>query len=299
MRRLVECVPNFSEGRRREVVDAIAAAIAAVPGVRVLDREMDAAHNRCVITFVGDPGAVGEAAFHGARKAVELIDMEQHHGEHPRVGALDVLPFVPVSGVTLAECVQIAQSVGKRLGTELQIPVYFYEAAATRPERKALPDLRKGEYEGLKAEIATNPERKPDAGPSKLHPKAGATIVGARPPLIAYNVNLGTKDLALAKRIAKTIRERDGGLPAVRALGMDLKDRGLVQVSVNLVDYRRTPIHAVFEAVRNEAQKAGVEVVGSEIVGLVPLDAIAQAADRFLKLEKFTNDQILETRLVE
>jgi len=172
-------------------------------------------------------------------------------------------------------------------------------AAATRPERKALPDLRKGEYEGLKAEIATNPERKPDAGPSKLHPKAGATIVGARPPLIAYNVNLGTKDLALAKRIAKTIRERDGGLPAVRALGMDLKDRGLVQVSVNLVDYRRTPIHAVFEAVRNEAQKAGVEVVGSEIVGLVPLDAIAQAADRFLKLEKFTNDQILETRLVE
>ena len=299
MKRLVECVPNFSEGRRPEVVDAIAAAIAAVPGVRLLGKEMDANHNRCVITFIGEPEAVEEGAFQGALKATELIDMEKHKGEHPRVGALDVLPFVPLRGVTLEDCTKIAHRVGERIASVLGVPVYFYEAAATRPERKALPDLRKGEYEGLKAEIATNPDRRPDAGPSKLHPKAGATIVGARPPLIAYNVNLGTKDLALAKRIAKTIRERDGGLPAVRALGMDLKDRGLVQVSVNLVDYRRTPIHAVFEAVRNEAQKAGVEVVGSEIVGLVPLDAIAQAADRFLKLEKFTNDQILETRLVE
>ncbi|HKZ49300.1 MAG TPA: glutamate formimidoyltransferase [Thermoplasmata archaeon] len=299
MRRLVECVPNFSEGRRREVVDAIAAAIAAVPGVRVLDREMDAAHNRCVITFVGEPEPIGEAAFQGARKAVELIDMEQHHGEHPRVGALDVLPFVPVSGVTLAECVQIAQSVGKRLGTELQIPVYFYESAATRPDRKALPDVRKGEYEGLKREIETNPDRKPDAGPAKMHPTAGASIVGARPPLIAYNVNLATTDLALAKRIAKAIRERDGGLPAVRALGMELKDRGQVQVSINLVDFTRTGMHAAFEAVRREAEKAGVQVAGSEIVGLVPLAAVADVTARALQLEGFHVDQILETRLEE
>jgi glutamate formiminotransferase len=298
-RPLVECVPNFSEGRRKEVVDAIAAAVAAVPGVRLLDQEMDADHNRCVLTFVGDPAGVAEGAFAGARAAVERIDMEHHRGEHPRVGALDVLPFVPIAGITLEECAALARRVGERIGSELQVPVYFYEAAATRPDRKALPDVRKGEYEGLKAEMATNPDRRPDAGPARMHPTAGAAIVGARPPLIAYNVNLATDDLALAKRIAKAIRERDGGLPAVRALGMALQDRGIVQVSINLVDYRRTPMHVVFEAVQREAGKAGVEVAGSEIVGLVPLEAIAQAADRHLRLEKFRTDQILETRLFE
>jgi len=299
MKPLVECVPNFSEGRRPEVVKAIAAAIAAVPGVRVLDHEADADHNRCVITFVGDPEAALRGAFEGAKTAVTLIDMETHTGEHPRVGAMDVCPFVPISGVTLEDCVSLARRLGERVAGELGVPVYFYEAAATRPERKALPDVRKGQYEGLKAEIATNPARAPDLGPLRLHPTAGATIIGARPPLIAYNVNLKTSDLSVAKKIAKAIRERDGGLPAVRALGMELKDRGLVQVSINLVDYKKTPPHVVFEKVRQEAAMLGVEVVGSEVVGLIPLEAVVMAADHALKLEGFTANQVLESRLSE
>jgi len=297
MKPLVECVPNFSEGRRKDVVEAIAAAIAAVPGVRVLDRTMDADHNRSVITFVGAPEAALFGAFAGAQTAVRLIDMEAHTGEHPRVGAMDVCPFIPIASVTLDDCVALARRLGDRVATELGVPVFFYEAAATRPERKALPDVRKGEYEGLKAEIATNPTRAPDVGPPRMHPTAGATIIGARPPLIAYNVNLATSDLGVAKKIAKIIRERDGGLHAVRALGMDLKDRGMVQVSINLVDYRKTPPHVVFEAVRKEAAKLGVEVAGSEVVGLVPLEAIVMAAGQALKLEHFTADQVLEARL--
>jgi len=299
VKRLVECVPNFSEGRRREVVDAIAAAIAAVPEAKVLDIEMDADHNRSVITFIVTPERAVEAAFAGARKAVELIDMEKHRGEHPRLGAMDVCPFVPTFGVTMEEAVAMARSLGERIGKELQVPVYYYEAAATRPERKNLPDVRKGEYEGLKAEIATNPERKPDAGPAVMHPTAGAFVIGARPPLIAFNVNLATSDLHLAKQIAKAVRERDGGLPAVRALGMDLRDRGIVQVSMNLVDYTRTPPHVAFLAVKAEAAKRGVEIVGSEIVGLLPLAAVVAAMEGMLAVEKFAVDQILETRLWE
>src|SRR5438034_294698 len=215
MAEIVECVPNFSEGRRKEVVDGLVAAIGSVPGVRVLDQEMDASHNRCVITFVGDRNSVAQAAFEGARRAVDLIDMNRHHGEHPRVGALDVLPFVPIASVTMDDCVALARSVGKRIADELDVPVYLYEAAATRTDRKALPNLRRGEYEGLKAAIETDPDRKPDFGPSRLHPTAGACIVGARPVLIAWNVDLGTKDVGIAKRIAKAIRESDGGLTGV------------------------------------------------------------------------------------
>lgn len=299
MTEIVECVPNFSEGRRKEVVDAIANAIASVPGVRLLDTEMDANHNRSVITFIGDRSAVAEGAFQGAKAAVARIDMNTHRGEHPRVGALDVLPFVPILGVTMEDCVLLARSVGKRIAEELQIPVYLYEAAATRPDRKALPDVRRGEYEGLKVAIETDPDRKPDFGPSKLHPTAGACIVGARPVLIAWNVNLATRDVRIAKRIAKAIRESDGGLPAVRAKGFELADRGLVQVSMNMTDYHKTSLVQAYEAIRELAAKEGVEVVESEIIGLVPLDAILADATQYFKLARFHREQILETRLWE
>ncbi len=299
MAEIVECVPNFSEGRRKEVVDAIAQAIASVPGVRVLDRQMDADHNRSVITFVGDRTAVAQAAFRGAQKAVELIDMSMHHGEHPRVGALDVLPFVPIAGVTMDDCVALARSVGKRIADELQVPVYLYQAAATRLDRRALPDVRRGEYEGLKTEIETNPDRTPDFGPRRLHPTAGACIGGARPVLIAWNVNLRTPDIRVAKRIAKAIRESDGGLPAVRAKGFELADRGLVQVSMNMVDYRKTSLVQAYEAIRSLAAKEGVEIAESEIVGLVPLDALIDGATQYFKLARFHREQILETRLWE
>lgn len=296
---IVECVPNFSEGRRHEVVDAIAAAIASVPGVRVLDREMDADHNRSVITFVGDRRGVAEAAFRGAQKAVGLIDIRVHRGAHPRVGALDVLPFVPIAGVTMDDCVVLAREVGKRIADELQVPVYLYEAAATRPDRKALPDVRRGEYEGLAKEIGTNPDRAPDFGPARLHPTAGACIVGARPVLIAWNVNLRTKDVGVAKRIAKAIRESDGGLSAVRAKGFELADRGLVQVSMNMVDYRKTSLVRAFEEIRRRAAEEGVEIEESEIIGLVPLDALVEGATQYFKLARFHREQILETRLWE
>ena len=296
---IVECVPNFSEGRRKEVVDAIAKSIASVPGVRLLDTEMDPNHNRCVITFVGDRNAVAEAAFQGAKSAVARIDMNNHRGEHPRVGALDVLPFVPISGVTMDDCVALAKSVGKRIADELQVPVYLYEAAATRPDRKALPDVRRGEFEGLRVAIETDPERKPDFGPAKLHPTAGACIVGARPVLIAWNVNLGTKDVTVAKRIAKAIRESDGGLPAVRAKGFELAYRGLVQVSMNMTDYRKTSLVQVFDTIRELATKEHVEIVESEIIGLVPLDAVLVGATQYFKLARFHREQVLEARLWE
>ncbi len=299
MAEIVECVPNFSEGRRREVVDAIAEAIGAVPRVRLLDREMDANHNRCVITFVGDRASVAEGAMAGARKAVELIDMNLHHGEHPRIGALDVCPFVPVAGVTMDDCVRIARDVGKRIAEELGVPVYLYEAAATRPDRKDLPNVRRGEYEGLKAEIETNPDRRPDFGPAKMHPTAGATVVGARPLLIAWNVNLATTDVRVAKRIAKAIRESDGGLPAVRAKGFDLADRGLVQVSMNMIDYHKTSLLRVFGEIRKLAEAEHVTIAESEIVGLVPLDPLLEAAVAQFRLANFKRSQILETRLWE
>ena len=299
MSEIVECVPNFSEGRRKEVVDALAEAIAAVPGVRLLDREMDGDHNRCVITFLGDRTAVAEGAFAGARAAVELIDMNAHHGEHPRIGALDVLPFVPISEVTMDQCVELARSVGKRIAEELHVPVYLYEAAATRPDRKDLPNLRRGEYEGLREEIATNPDRRPDFGEPKMHPTAGATVVGARPVLIAWNVNLATKDVAVAKRIAKAIRESSGGLPAVRAKGFALADRGLVQVSMNMLDYHTTSLVRAFEEITALAAKEGVAVEESEVIGLVPIEPLIEAAGEYFKLARFQRTQILETRLWE
>jgi len=298
-REIVECVPNFSEGRRKEVVDAIADAIRSVPGTKLLDVEMDANHNRAVVTFIGDRNAVAEAAFRGAEKAVAVIDLTVHKGEHPRIGALDVCPFVPVSGVTMEDCVAIARTVGERIARELKVPVYLYEEAATRPDRRALPDIRKGEFEGLREEIKTNPERAPDFGPRQLHPTAGASVVGARAPLIAFNVNLGTPDVQIAKKIAHAIRESSGGLKYVRAKGFALKDRGIVQVSINMVNYKGTPLFRAYELIKAEAERYGVPIVGSEIVGLVPLDAVVDSAGFYLKLENFKVEQILETRLWE
>ncbi|HLE46640.1 MAG TPA: glutamate formimidoyltransferase [Thermoplasmata archaeon] len=298
-REIVECVPNFSEGRRKDVVDAIVNAIRSVPGTTLLDFEMDANHNRAVVTFIGDRNAVAEAAFRGAEKAVSLIDLTMHKGEHPRIGALDVCPFVPVSGITMEDCVAIARAVGERIARELKVPVYLYEEAASRPDRRALPDIRKGEFEGLREDIKTNPDRAPDFGPRQLHPTAGASVVGARAPLIAFNVNLGTEDVQVAKKIAQAIRESSGGLKYVRAKGFALRDRGIVQVSMNMINYKGTPLFRAYELIKAEAERYGVPVVGSEIVGLVPLEAVVDSAGFYLKLENFKVEQILETRLWE
>lgn len=294
MRRIVECVPNFSEGRRKEVIGQIAEAIAIVPDVHVLDVQSDADHNRTVVTFVGEPEAVEEAAFRGIGKAADLIDMNLHRGEHPRMGAADVVPFVPIKSVTMEDCVAIARRVGERVGRELDIPVYLYEEAATRPERQNLADVRRGEYEGIKAEIETNPERAPDFGPQHLG-KAGATAIGARPPLIAFNVYLGTGDVEVAKAIARAVRHSSGGLRYVKALGLLVKGRA--QVSMNLTDYRQTPVHRVVEMIRREADRYGVAVIESELIGLIPNEALVEAAKFYLQLDGLSSDQILENRL--
>jgi len=265
--------------------------------VVLLDREMDADHNRSVITFVAPKDAVAEAAFRGVARAVELIDLNAHRGEHPRIGAADVVPFIPLEGATLDDCTAIARQVGERLWKELGLPVYLYEAAAARPERKNLENIRKGQYEGLREEIGKNQERWPDFGDARLHPTAGATVVGARKFLIAYNVNLDTPDVAIAKQIAKKIRASSGGLPCVKAMGVELKARGVAQVSMNLTDFETTSVITAFEAVRQEASALGVSVTGSEVVGLIPKRALEDVAAAYLKVENFTPQMILENRL--
>ncbi|MCH8093428.1 MAG: glutamate formimidoyltransferase [Chloroflexi bacterium] len=293
--KLVECVPNFSEGRKAEVLDAIAASIESVPGVRLLDRHSDVDHNRTVITFIGPPKAAAEAAYACVSKAAELIDLDAHEGQHPRLGATDVVPFVPIQEVTMEECVVLARELGQRVAHELGIPVYLYEAAATRPDRVNLADIRRGEYEGLKASIANDPDRAPDFGPKKLGP-AGATVVGARKPLIAFNVNLTTDDVEVAKQIAKRVRHSDGGLAYVKALGL-LVD-GRAQVSMNLTDFARTSIYRVVEMVRVEADSFGVEIHSSELVGLIPQAALIDTAAGYLQLDKLLPEQIIESHLV-
>ncbi len=293
MAKLLECALNFSEGRREDVINAIGRA---AQGVRVLDLNFDKDHNRAVVTFVGSPQAVAEAAFQVSAKAVELIDMNQHRGEHPRMGAVDVIPFVPLGEASMEEAIAIARRVGRRLGEELGIPVYLYEEAATRPERRNLADVRRGQYEGLAQKLA-DPQWKPDFGPSQPHPTAGATAVGARIFLVAYNVNLGTSDINIAKAIARAVRARTGGLHNVKALGVMLKDRGLAQVTMNVVDPFRTPLYRVLELVRIEAARYGVLVAGSELVGLVPLSVILDTVRYYLQLEGFRDDQVLEARL--
>ncbi|MGI5852795.1 MAG: glutamate formimidoyltransferase [Bacillota bacterium] len=297
MPRIVECIPNFSEGRDAEKVKQILEAISSVPGIKLLDHSMNADHNRSVVTFIGEPERVLEAAFAGCRKAAELINMEQHHGEHPRIGATDVIPFVPIREVTMADCIEMAKKLGERIATELEIPVYLYEEAATRPERKDLAYIRKGQYEALKAEMGVQPERDPDFGPARMHPTAGATVVGARMPLVAFNINLGTSDINIAKRIAKLIRARDGRYMYVKAMGVNLDERHIAQVSINMINFRKTSLYRVFETVKMEAERYGVPVVGSEIIGLVPMDALIDAAEYYLRIENFDRAQILESRL--
>jgi glutamate formiminotransferase len=296
MKRIVECVPNFSEGRRREIIDGIVGALASVEGVRVLDVQSDADHNRSVVTMVGQPQDVEEAAFRGIERAAQLIDMGQHQGEHPRMGATDVVPFVPIAGVTMADCVEMAHRLGERVGRELSIPIYLYEEAATRPERRNLADVRRGEYEGLKVEIETDPHHVPDFGPARMG-KAGATAIGARPPLVAFNVYLNTDDVAIAKAIARAVRHSSGGLRYVKALGLLVEGRA--QVSMNLTDYRQTPIYRVVEMLRREAARYGVTIASSEVVGLIPNEALVDTAQFYLQLDGFSSDQILENRLAE
>lgn len=298
MRKIVECVPNFSEGRRKKVVGQIVEAISSVKGIKVLDVEMDADHNRSVVTFIGRPQVVEEAAFRGIRKAAELIDMDQHEGQHPRIGAADVIPFVPVCDVTMEECVDMARRLGEKVGQELDIPVYLYEKAATARERVNLADVRRGEYEALKAEIATEPRREPDFGPRHLG-KAGASVIGAREPLIAYNVYLNTDELKIAQAIARAVRHSSGGLRYVKALGLSIEERGLVQVSMNLTNYRSTPVHRVFELIKREAVRYGVNVVSGEIVGLIPRQALLDAAEFYLQIENFTPQIVLESHVEE
>lgn len=291
---MVECVPNFSEGRDTAKVEAIIAAM-KLDGVYLLDKEMDSDHNRCVITLVGDRDAVAEAAIRGVGKAAELIDLTQHQGAHPRIGAADVVPFIPIEGVTLEDCVAISRHVGAEIWKRFEVPVYLYEAAAARPERQNLENIRRGQFEGLREEVITDPDRRPDFGNNSLHPTAGATVVGARKPLIAYNVYLNVADVDIAKKIAKAARFSNGGLRFVKGMGVPV--RGMAQVSMNLTDFDQTPIARVFEFVKREAARYGAIPVSSEIVGLIPKRALEQAAEWFLQVENFDSSLILENRL--
>jgi glutamate formiminotransferase / formiminotetrahydrofolate cyclodeaminase len=297
MNKIVECVPNFSEGRDEAKIGLIVNAIASVPEIFVLDYDIDPDHNRTVVTFTGEPHAVVEAAFRAAATALELIDLNHHKGAHPRIGALDVLPFVPIKGISMDECVLLARHTGERIAHELRVPVYLYEKAATRMDRIDLADVRRGEFELLRQEIGTNPDRKPDFGEPRIHLTGGAVAVGARSILIAYNINLATGDISIAKKIAKAVRGRDGGLKYVKALGIELKSSNHVQVSMNLVNYKATPIYRVYEMVKLEAARYGVAIAGSRIVGLVPQAALSSCIEFYLQIENFNEDLIFEHRL--
>lgn len=296
--RIVECIPNFSEGRDAAVVDAIVAAIEAVEGVYLLRRESDVDHNRSVVTFAGEPEAVVEAAVRGVAVAAERIDLTRHAGQHPRMGAADVVPFVPIENVTMAECVALARTAGERVWAETGVPVYLYEESAVVPEHRDLADIRRGQFEKIRDTVLAEALRKPDIGGPGVHPTAGIAAVGARKPLVAFNVWLGTTDVAVAKRIARAVRHTSGGLRYLKALGFELTSRGVVQVSMNLVDYTRTPMHHVFEMVKREAERYGVPVVGTELIGLVPQDALLAAAEFYLRLNDFDSSRVLENRLL-
>lgn len=293
---IIECVPNVSEGRRSEVVTAISTAVARVEGIRLLDASSDAAHNRSVLTMAGDRDAIAAAVLALFDEAIRHIDLRSHRGEHPRLGAVDVVPFIPIEGVTMADCVALARAVGAAVGSRFELPVFLYEEAATTPSRRNLEDIRRGEFEGLAAKLA-QPEWAPDFGPGRPHPTAGATVIGARMPLIAYNINLATDRLDVAKKIASAVRHSSGGFRYVKAMGIPLTARGIVQVSMNLTNYEKTPMHRVFDAVRREAERYGVAILESEIVGLIPESALVTAAQHYLQLERFTPTQILERRL--
>ncbi len=293
---LIESIPNISEGRRADVVDRIASAVAATPGVRLLDRSSDVSHNRTVLTLAGAPEAVRAAILTLYSHALDAIDLRQHTGEHPRLGAVDVVPFVPLEGATMAECVSLARSVAEEVGRRFDLPVYLYEEAAVADTRRNLEDIRRGEFEGLAAKMAL-PAWTPDAGPGAPHPSGGATVIGARMPLIAYNVNLASDRLDVARKIAAAVRHSSGGLRYVKAMGVMLDDRRIAQVSMNLTNYEKTPVPRVFEFVKREAARYGVGVLGSEIVGLVPQAALLAASEYYLQIEGFKSDLVLENRL--
>ncbi|MBW2059189.1 MAG: glutamate formimidoyltransferase [Deltaproteobacteria bacterium] len=295
--RVLMCVPNVSEGRKTEVVEQIVEQVRRFKGVKILDLSSDPDHNRSVLTYIGEPGTVLEATKSMAQTALELIDMRLHHGSHPRMGAVDVVPFVPVRGIEREESVEIARQFGRFLAG-LGVPVYYYEDAATRPERKSLVEIRRGQYEGL-AEKLKDPDWKPDEGAAVFNPKSGATVTGSRFPLIAFNVNLHTTDVSVAKRIADAVRFAKGGYRFVRAMGLVLEDRGMVQVSMNLTDYSKTPIPRVLETIRSEAARYGVAVAGCELVGPVPLGALEEVLRHYLQLHDFSMEQIIENSLIE
>jgi glutamate formiminotransferase len=298
MRTIIECVANISEGRNRASIDEIAAAVRGVPGLRLLDVSSDASHNRSVLTFVGDTAALRAGVGALFEAAVARIDLRGHRGEHPRMGAVDVVPFIPIRGSSMDDCVALSREIGAEIAERFGIPVYLYEESASSEARRNLAEVRKGQFEGF-AEKMKDPRWKPDFGPAQPHPSAGAVAMGARPFLIAYNINLGTKELAVAERIAKAIRHVSGGFRYVKAMGVELADRGIVQVSINMTNFRKTPLHRVFECVRSEAARHGVPIVGSEIVGLTPAEALYAAAEHYLRLERFSAEQVLETKLLE
>lgn len=298
MSRLVQCVPNFSEGRNEDIILEIVDVIKGVSEVKLLDYSMDRDHNRTVVTFIGEPKAVVEAAFLATKKAADLINMSLHKGEHPRMGATDVVPLIPISDVTMDECVEYSKELARRIGEELSIPVYLYEKSASSPSRENLAHIRKGEYEGMASKLKEE-GWEPDFGPGELNLKSGVTAVGARMPLVAFNINLGTNDISIAKKIAKVIRASGGGYTYCKALGIEIKERDIVQVSMNMVDYTKTSLFRVFDTVEREAKRYGVNVIGSEIIGLVPMNALIDTADYYLRLENFDSSQILEKRMVE
>ena len=296
--KILECVPNFSEGRDEKKVEEIVAEVRKISGVKLLDYFSDSDHNRTVVTFIGDPEGVKQAALRSSLRALEGIDMRTHTGGHPRLGAVDVVPFVPIRGMGMKEAAGIAHQFGREFGEMGEVPVYFYGEAATDPRRKKLADIRKGEYEGLREKLSI-PGWEPDAGARTFNPKSGATVVGARFPLIAFNVNLRTQNLDFAKRVARKIRESSGGIPSVQALGVELKERGMVQVSMNLTDYRRTSIPKVVEFIRAEIAGTGVEIAETELVGVLPLEALEDVVREYLKMPEFTPEQVIETHLLE
>ena len=296
MRGIIECVPNISEGRRPEVVERVVARLKQVPGVRVLDYSSDASHNRSVLTLAGDAAPLKEAVLALFEAAIPAIDLRQHTGEHPRLGAVDVVPFVPIESATMDECVALAKATAAEVAQRFQVPVYLYEDASANPSRKNLEDIRRGEFEGLAAKMAS-PGWAPDYGPAAPHPGAGATVIGARMPLIAYNINLATDRLDVARKIAAAVRHSSGGFRFVKAMGVRLEDRGIVQVSMNLTNYEQTPIARVFDAVKQEAERHGVSVLESELIGLIPAAALASTSPAYLQLEGFRPEQILENRL--
>ena len=293
---VIECVPNVSEGRRQDVIDRLTETLRTVPGMRVLDVQSDAAHNRSVFTLAGDAAAMSAGIPKLFEGAIKEIDLTTHKGEHPRMGAVDVTPLIPIDGVTMAECVELAKSIAQDVASRFSLPIYLYEEASTNPERKNLEDIRRGEFEGLSAKMA-KPGWAPDFGPTAPHPTAGASVIGARMPLIAYNINLATNRLDVAKKIATAVRHSSGGLRFVKAMGIPLEDRGIVQVSMNLTNYEKTPIFRVFEMVKREAERYGVSVLESEIVGLVPAAALRQSIEWYLQLEGFSGEQVLENKL--